>query len=145
MPLARARMRAASTKGVSPWILRSTVCFSSPRPETRKPLKNPRGGLWAKALRASISWKLGASATSSRTSWNRDSAPSRGPDHAQVEEDGGRQQILRCGRANALLEASAPFVLRQTEFRVACHDVADAERESAVCQHPVHLPGKRQQ
>src|SRR5690606_39601666 len=22
---------------------------------------------------------------------------------------------------------------------------ADAERESAVCQHPVHLPGKRQQ
>ena len=63
----------------------------------------------------------------------------------QIEKDAGIEQRLRFRNADPVNEALLPFALRQAPFRVAGHDAAAAQAESAIGETSIDVLRKGQE
>ena len=64
---------------------------------------------------------------------------------AEIEVDGGVEQRLGVTGLHPVEKAILPFIGRETQFRIAGHDIALAQRKAAIGQTPIHGLGKRQE
>ena len=146
MPDASAKMRAASTNGTLPDILRSMASPSDPPSTASSSPRQLSGGRLASALSDICFRKRGLARARVATSARSASASRGSPQSARKSKKIlAARRLFGSPRSIHVANADSPFVEACTPPRVHRHDIALAERIAAAVQRLVDLARERQQ